>query len=93
MPSETRSGFRYVDKARAPVGLQKIVLKRGLTAGTALIVVKGKGSALGVASLPLVQPLTVQLKNSSGACWEATYDGPALKNTAGPPGRFKDKAD
>jgi hypothetical protein len=90
---ETTRGFRYVDKARAPLWLQKVVLERGLASGTARIVVKGKGAAFAAPSLPLAQPLTVQLKNSSGLCWEATYAGPATKNTAGPPGRFRDTAD
>jgi len=90
---ETAHGFSYVDKAREPVWLQKVVLERGLVPGTARIVVKGKGTALAAPSLPLVQPLTVQLKNSRGVCWQATYDAPATKNSAGPPGRFKDTAD
>ena len=44
-------------------------------------------------TFPITQPVTVQLKNSSGACWGAVYSAPASKNTAGPPAQFKDKAD
>jgi hypothetical protein len=92
--SANARGFKYKDKDLTPLGLQTIILKEGLEAGTAKILVKGKGVNLDMpASFPLVQPVTVQLKNSSGVCWEATYTAPALKNTAGPPGQFKDKAD
>jgi hypothetical protein len=91
--TETTRGFRYVDKAREPLWLQKVVLERGLTPDRARIQVKGKGAAFVAPSLPIAQPLTVQLKNRSGVCWEATYGAPATKNTAGPPGRFKDLAD
>ena len=44
-------------------------------------------------ALPLAQPVTVQLVHSDGVCWEAVYSAPASKNTAGPPGQFKDRAD
>lgn len=86
--------FKYTNKDLTPLGLQKILLKEGLVPGTAQIVVKGKGVNLDMpASFPLAQPVTAQLMNSSGMCWEATYSAPALKNTAGPSGEFKDKAD
>ena len=72
--------------------MQQILLKEG-AAGKAQIIVKGKGSDLDPPSPPLTQPVTVQLVNSAGFCWEAVYSTPALQNTAGPPGQFKDKAD
>jgi uncharacterized delta-60 repeat protein len=88
----TKTGFVYADKELTPDGLQSLKLKAGV-AGKASIVLKGKGAALGLPAIPLVQPVTVQLRNSSGVCWEATYSAPAKKNTAGPPAQFKDKAD
>jgi hypothetical protein len=36
------------------------------------------------------QPLTVQIQNSDGLCWEAKYSGPP---TAQSPTKFSDKAD
>ncbi len=90
--SENTTGFRYLNKLRTPSGLQQITLKAGATPGTAHITVHGKGTLLATPSLPLLQPVTVQLRNTSGRCWEARYDAPALKNVVGPPGRFKDKA-
>jgi hypothetical protein len=75
-------GFDYKDKDLTPNGLQKITLREGLTAGTAKIIVKGKGLNLPMPSLaPLTGPLTVQLrKNTGGVCWGATYSAPFLKD-------------
>ncbi len=90
--SETTTGFKYKNKARTPEGLAQIRLKEGST-GKAKITVMGKGADLVMPSIPVPQPITVQLVNSDGECWEATYSAPAIKNTAGPLGQFKDKAD
>jgi hypothetical protein len=40
--------------------------------------------------LPASQPVTVQLKNGDGRCWEATYGPPARRNTATD---FSDRSD
>lgn len=90
----TSSGFVYADTDLTPLGIKKIVLKSGVAGGTAKITVQGKGVNLDMpATFPLAQPVTVQLKNASGLCWEATFGAPASKNTVGPPGWFKDKGD
>lgn len=89
--SGTTSGFRYLDKNR-PAGIQQIVLKSGASAGATRITVRGRGANLDTPSLPLLQPLIVQLRSTQGTCWQSRYDAPALKNVAGPPGRFKDKS-
>ncbi len=68
-------------------------MKEGLVAGKAKIILKGKGLLLDDPAIPVTQPVTAQLMNSNGVCWEAVYSAPALKNTAGPPPQFKDKAD
>lgn len=86
------TGFKYKDVDLTPNGVQQILLKEGL-AEKAKIIVKGKGANLVMPSMPLSQPVTVQLRNSTGVCWEAVYSAPAIKNEAGPPGQFKDKAD
>jgi hypothetical protein len=90
--SEKPTGFKYKDKDNSPNGPQQILLKAGL-AGKAKIIVKGRGSDLDVPPLPLAQPVTVQLVNTDGVCWEAVYSAPAIKNEGGPKGKFKDKAD
>ena len=59
--------------------------------GAAKINVKGKGGSLLVPNLStLGQPLRIQVRNSSGFCWEAIYSAPATKSTIE---QFKDKAD
>jgi hypothetical protein len=86
-------GFDYKDKDLTPNGLEQLKLKEGLVAGKASIQLKGKGALLDDPTIPLSSPVTVQLFNSDGVCWEAVYSAPFLKNTAGPPAQFKDKAD
>lgn len=85
----TKHGFTYVNKALAPDGVQQLVLVQGLLPGKAKITAKGKGVNLDMPPLPLAGPVRVQLKNTGGACWEATYSAP-LKNDAA---QFKAKAD
>jgi len=88
-----KTGFKCKDRDALSEGIQQIILKSG-AAGAAKITVKGKGASLITPPMfPLAQPLTVQLRNTDGVCWEATYSAPATKNVAGPPAKFKDKAD
>jgi hypothetical protein len=82
-------GFQYKDKGLTPDGIAKITLKAGL-AGKAKIILKAQGDNVDMPPLPLAQPVRVQLRNSDGTCWEATYSAPAKKNQAD---AFKDKAD
>lgn len=82
------SGVKYKNKAAAPDGLTAIAVKPG-EAGRAKIVLKGKGIALAMPSLPMSARITVQLRNSDGACWESIYDLPASKND---PTRYEDKS-
>jgi hypothetical protein len=88
--SENRSGFKYKDPDATPDGLTRIALREGLQPGRARILVRGKGENLPMPTLPLTQPVTVQLANELGACWEATYLPPASRNQAD---QFKDKSD
>jgi hypothetical protein len=77
---ENTKGYRYVDRDLTPDGLQQVQLKSGV-AGKAQIVVKGKGANLGMPSLSVMNlPVTVQIVNSGGACWEATYSS-TFRNT------------
>ncbi len=88
--SETSKGFKYKSKDGAADSIRQILLKEGVD-GKAQITVKGKGDAA-MASPPLAPPVRVQLVNSTGACWEATYSAPTT-NSAGSPAKFKAKAD
>ncbi len=89
---EKAHGFDYRDKDLTPDGIEQLMLREG-AAGKARITFKGKGTLLDDPALPLAQPVTVQLLHAGGICWQAVYSAPALANTEGPPGQFKDKAD
>ncbi len=84
------SGFRYADKELTPDGVQKMNLKSG-TDGKAQIKLSLRGANLGLPDLSTVsQPVTVQIKNSNGICWEAKYSAPARYQSSTV---FNDKAD
>ena len=80
------SGFRYGDASGngVPTGVRRALLRIG-SAGKAKAVVKGKGVALPDDLVPaLSTPVTVQLVNDTGACFEAVYDGAdVIKNDGG----------
>ena len=87
-------GFAYRNSDRGPDGIERLKLQGGHSPGTVRIEVKGKGQFLDNPTLPIAQPVTVQLHNDgSGLCWEAVFAAPAIANSAGPPALFKDKAD
>jgi cysteine-rich repeat protein len=74
------AGFRYQDRTRTPDGVTQIELKQGGD-GRASIRVRGSGTQLGLPDqLRPVSPLQVQLQNSHGVCWEATYAAPFVKS-------------
>lgn len=85
---ETGTGFRFKSSGNQ---IQSLTLKAG-DVGKAKIIAKGKGAPLpdDIPSIPLSQPITVQLLNGDGECWEATYSAPASKNANG---LFRDKSD
>jgi hypothetical protein len=87
---ETTTGFKYRNGQLTPDGVGKLILRQGIEAGKAKIVLKGQRENLNMPALPLTQPVRVQLVNSLGTCWEATYSAPAAKNDST---TFKDKAD
>jgi hypothetical protein len=91
---ETSTQFTYRSRDRLPGGRRRastvrLRLKEGPD-GKARIVAQGHGPTIDLAPLPATQPVLVQIKNSNGKCWEATYSAPARRNT---PGQFSDKND
>lgn len=79
----------YVDKGLSPDGVQKIELKAGV-AGKAKILLTAKGDSFAMPTMPiLILPVTVQLVNDQGVCWEAVYSS-TLRNL---PESFKAKSD
>jgi glucose/arabinose dehydrogenase len=88
---QTPMGFRYRDRSAAQDGIRAIVLRAGDDDGEPRIVVRGRGANLEMPpGFPLAQPLTAQLVNSAGFCWEATYSDPPLNNQDG---LFRDRGD
>lgn len=91
--------WRYKNRYRNPDGIVKIKLKAG-EAGRAQAKVKGKGSNLGLANLPLTPPVKAQLQASNGECWGARYstfinrnEGELFRARSGSPsGAYLDEA-
>ena len=80
------SGFKYTDNTGAAGGMKKIKLKNG--AGNAKILIKGGGMPLSDPTMPLTQPVLVQVQSSLGNCWEHQFTSPEIDNTGS---AFKDK--
>ena len=69
------TGFVYTDKAGSSDGLQSEKVVAG-AAGKTKASASGKGAALGLPTLPLVGTVQVQLVNTAGSCFGATYSTP-----------------
>jgi cysteine-rich repeat protein len=70
---ESKVGFRYYDKDLTPDGMFQMTLREGID-GRARISVRGKGPNLEMPTpLSVTPPITVQLVNELGICWEAIY--------------------
>lgn len=89
----TISGFRYRNPG-ATTGIKVLKLKSDAVGDASSIRVVGKGNALDLAGYPALglpmekdEKVTVQLLNSDGFCWEASYSA-SQRNT---PGFFKAK--
>ena len=82
--------YQYKDKDLTPDGGYQLKLKEGALS-KAQIQFTGRGSALGIPDLTtLSQPLTVQIQQTDGLCFEAVYSGPPIAQS---PTKFSDKAD
>jgi hypothetical protein len=81
-------GFRYKDRSRTPDGVLVAKLKAGAE-GKAAVKLKAKGANLDMPALGLALPATVQLRNTLGGCWGASFSNPK-KNDAS---LFKAKSD
>jgi hypothetical protein len=88
-------GFKYKGHGANSDGIDTVILKEGV--GRAKLLVKAKGAAFSappaadaahlLAQSPAVR---VQLVNSAGSCWEATYSAPARRADQY---TFKDQSD
>jgi cysteine-rich repeat protein len=84
--AEAGSGFRYRDPAASAGGIRTMRLVPGAT-GSARVIVRGKGAALSLPTLPLTAPVDVQLRTDAGECWAATYSAPSRNDGDGFTGR------
>jgi cysteine-rich repeat protein len=68
------SGFRYANRTatQSASGATQLTLVEGAD-NQSRVVLRGKGADLALPKLPLTPPVTVQLRNSGGGCWGATY--------------------
>ncbi len=84
-------GFQYKDKDLTPDGINLMKLSAGVEAGKAKIFIKSKGENLQLPDLAaLVSPVTIQVENNAGICWETVFTAPFQKQDAT---SFKDKSD
>jgi DNA-binding beta-propeller fold protein YncE len=81
-------GLKYVRKSRHPDGVLPVKLLSG-AAGFSKALVRAKGEGVPMPALPLTPPVTVQLQNADGKCWEATFSTPSANDAA----MFKATAD
>jgi cysteine-rich repeat protein len=83
--------FKYADKDATPDGVTQASLQPGV-ASKAQVQVKARGLLLALPTLPFTQSpaVVVQLRSSTGVCWEQSYTVPAAQNSTA---QFKDKLD
>lgn len=74
-------GYRYKDPIGSNGGLRKLLLKSG-AAGKAKLIVKSAGERIPLPPAPVPQDpaVVVQLVNSDGRCWDASYAAPPVQN-------------
>jgi hypothetical protein len=78
--------FTYRDQQAGSSGVHRLVLRPG-AAGDGAILIRARGEQIALPPPPLDPPLLFQLQADNGACWEAHYDGAALR--ANGPGLLK----
>lgn len=87
---EKRRSFTYRDVDLTPAGVRTLVMTEGQD-GRAKIDLRGRGPLFSMPNLAaLASPVTVQLANSSGLCWEAVYSAPFRMQG---PERFRARSD
>jgi hypothetical protein len=73
-------GFKYKRGDRHPDGMVSAKLVAGATQASKVLA-KAKGEAVPLPALSLALPITVQMQDADGTCWEAVYSS-ALVNDA-----------
>ena len=84
---ETSNGFAYRKRDLSPLR-SSLGLKLNAGAdGKGKIISKGKGPVFSMPPMPIDLPVTAQLVNSEGVCWETEFYPPTKANQ---PGDFQD---
>jgi cysteine-rich repeat protein len=78
----------YLDRDLTPDGIRTLVLLTGGARGAA-ITLKGQGPNLGLPTLPLTTPITLQMQSDDGGCWTSTFGVSVTSH----PGSLKATAD
>ena len=68
----TLRAYQYADSTGSPDGLKGLRVEVG-AAPKSKVSVKAGGVYLRLPTLPMTPPVTVQVVNSEGECWEAVY--------------------
>jgi cysteine-rich repeat protein len=76
----TKGGIDYNDRLgdSDPDGLRQIIMEAG--ASRSRILARGLGPLLPFPFVPLVPPVTVQLRGENGECWGAVYSQPRIND-------------
>jgi Big-like domain-containing protein len=86
---ETATQFTYRSRNHRRLSTVQLRLREGPD-GKARIIARGTGPTIDLSPLPAHQPVTVQIKNSEGKCWEAIYSAPARRDDTR---QFQDRND
>ena len=79
-PAPSSGGIDYNDRLgdSDPDGLRQIIMEAG--ASRSRILARGLGPLLPFPFMPLVPPVTVQLRSENGECWGAVYSLPRIND-------------
>jgi hypothetical protein len=82
-------GYKYVNSAATPEGIQKLLVKAG-GAGLSKAILKGKGDNLLMpTTMPLILNVQAELRSSNGMCWSTIHTTTGTSRNDS--GQFKSK--
>jgi 6-phosphogluconolactonase (cycloisomerase 2 family) len=70
---------KYRQPARSPDGVSPVSVISGAT-GQTRVKLKARGENIPALGLPLTPPVTVQLQNAAGSCWENVFSTPTTND-------------
>lgn len=89
--AQSGKGYRFKDKAGANDGIVTIKVKASAN-DRSVVQVKGRGGSLTDVSLPLAEPVVVEVHNlERNVCFATSYAGPEIRHNSAVSGKFKAK--